>query len=950
MANPLTPAWEKCFLCQVDKVNEQLKCPENDNKLKGCKNDEERKEKLKEAYTLVIENAFTLQELKSLPSDIVVTQIASNSNAVVSLMLQNIVYWHKKCKSNIDHQKVVRAQNLKRKSDANEESAKKLWSSDSTDCEVNKCVCFLCSLGGKKLYRASTFGIDSKVRTCADITCNEELAGKLSTGDMMAQDMLYHLECLVKLYRDAAACLAKENDVDYPEVVAKAQAFSELIEYLESLRGSKNVLSMGDIYHLYLSRLTSLGVSDVNIHRTRFRQQILDAIPDLTAVKNKSGRYDLIYDEDLSAVIAEYKTSTAKDMLMVAKAVRILRQASLKRKQTFTGKFSPSSQVDSVDPILLAFMQMYLDGPGIYEGMNKELNTKFQSRSVPLTLSQLLTYNVVNRRSSNPEAVPRHPKERETPVAIYNAAKVYLNTGQEELVNTLHKEGLCISIDRLRTISIDLSNSVIEFWEKIGVVAPHTMRHGAFTTGALDNFDHNLTSMTARSTYHGTGPSLTQHNVSDLLPPICSDILSESAVGKKKVSDLPAFYTNLPEVSLEKKESFYVPASPTNSPLVPDSPSLEQLLLGEYRWLEHAHQNLSQWISWGAYHASIAQSLTSAKAFSQMLPLFAELANTAAMVYHGMNVIRAAIAYLNPGQIPIMVVDQPLYTLAKKIQWKYPETHGEAVFVAMLGGLHIEKMLYQVLGDWLDGSGWTSILVTAGVAGSGTAQSFLSAAHITRTRYVHQVTSLALYTLARKAYVSDQAGATEENEASYDDWMRLKCQQQPQANFWKMTLDLELTVLEFVKACRIGDFKLYLDVQGHLMPWVFATDHIHYARNLPVHHRDMCMLRELHPEIYDEFCAGHFVVQKTNRPFSKMALDQNHEQLNDTLKSDGGVIGHTQNPATMCHKQTAGPELSRIIQEFNSSNGPEPDCHQERYKQFQESYKVRIVGYLFLQE
>ena len=190
--------------------------------------------------------------------------------------------------------------------------------------------------------------------------------------------------------------------------------------------------------------------------------------------------------------------------------------------------------------------------------------------------------------------------------------------------------------------------------------------------------------------------------------------------------------------------------------------------------------------------------------------------------------------------------------------------------------------------------------------------------------------------------MSDQAGATEENEASYDDWMRLKCQQQPQANFWKMTLDLELTVLEFVKACRIGDFKLYLDVQGHLMPWVFATDHTHYARNLPVHHRDMCMLRELHPEIYDEFCEGHFVVQKTNRRFSKMALDQNHEQLNDTLKNDGGVIGHTQNPSTMCHKQTAGPELSRIIQEFDSSNGPEPECHHEQYKQFQESYKVRI--------
>lgn len=260
------------------------------------------------------------------------------------------------------------------------------------------------------MYRASTFGIDYKVRICADVIGNEELTGKLSAGDMMVQDMEYHCDCLVKLYREAAAFVAKENDADYPEVVAKAQAFSELMEYLESLRGSKSVLSMGEIYHLYISRLTSLGLTEVNIHRTRFCRQILAAIPDLTAVKNKSGRYDLVYNEDLSRAIAEYKTSTAKDILTVAKAVRILRKASLNRKQTFTGKFSPSSQVDSVYSIMLSFMHMYLDGPGIYEDMNKDSNAKFQSRTVPLTLAQLLTCNVVNRRSSNPEAVPRHVK------------------------------------------------------------------------------------------------------------------------------------------------------------------------------------------------------------------------------------------------------------------------------------------------------------------------------------------------------------------------------------------------------------------------------------------------------------------------------------------------------------------------------------------------------------
>lgn len=143
---------------------------------------------------------------------------------------------------------------------------------------------------------------------------------------------------------------------------------------------------------------------------------------------------------------------------------------------------------------------------------------------------------------------------------------MYLNTGKKELVNTLHREGLCISTDCLRTISIDLSNSAIEFWEQISVVTPYTMRKGAFTSGALDNFDHNLTSMTARTTYLGTGLSTTQHNVSDFNPPIRLDILRQLAGGKKKVSSLLAFYTNLSEVSVDKKKSFYV-----DTPLVPAS-------------------------------------------------------------------------------------------------------------------------------------------------------------------------------------------------------------------------------------------------------------------------------------------------------------------------------------------------------------------------------------------
>lgn len=85
----------------------------------------------------------------------------------------------------------------------------------------------------------------------------------------------------------------------------------------------------------------------------------------------------------------------------------------------------------------------------------------------------------------------------------------------------------------------------------------------------------------------------------------------------------------------------------------------------------------------------------------------------------------------------------------------------------MFGGLHIEITALKTLGD-LEGSGWTGALVQAGVTTAGTAESFLKASHITRTRRAHQITASGLYILLQKAYTV-YARSTED-ALSLDDW------------------------------------------------------------------------------------------------------------------------------------------------------------------------------------
>ena len=73
--------------------------------------------------------------------------------------------------------------------------------------------------------------------------------------------------------------------------------------------------------------------------------------------------------------------------------------------------------------------------------------------------------------------------------------------------------------------------------------------------------------------------------------------------------------------------------------------------------------------------------------------------------------VKSAVEHLNAGQTPVLTFDQPLYALAKQIQWKWPEKYGENISVRMFGGLHIEMAALKTIGDWLQGSGWAQGLV-----------------------------------------------------------------------------------------------------------------------------------------------------------------------------------------------------------------------------------------------
>ena len=90
----------------------------------------------------------------------------------------------------------------------------------------------------------------------------------------------------------------------------------------------------------------------------------------------------------------------------------------------------------------------------------------------PLTKSKIVTsirhqiiYNSFERKSADPESIPRHIRDRETPSVIYMVKKLYLKTGSKSVVDTMHQRELRISYDRLLVLSTKFENSAISLGE-----------------------------------------------------------------------------------------------------------------------------------------------------------------------------------------------------------------------------------------------------------------------------------------------------------------------------------------------------------------------------------------------------------------------------------------------------------------------------------------------------
>ena len=489
------------------------------------------------------------------------------------------------------------------------------------------------------------------------------------------------------------------------------------------------MFTLKELYAMYVDRFQNLGVRKY-VHRSRLKHIILEHFQE--AQQQQEGKYVVIvFKEGMSNMLREAlkQQDFSEDANILAKAAKIIRKDIFDHEGfRFTGSFTPNCQEDSVPASLKSPVSMILNGTGLDD----------QDRHVSqpcLTIAQTMLFNT-KKRASDHDVQTRHTLLHEPPLPIYLGLNIHAAAQSKKLIQMLYKMGITISYDRIMTLEDWLDTSVCERFKEDGVVSPACLRKGLFTVSALDNLDHNPSSTSYTSSFHGTGMSLfqfpTKEHDGEYRAPVT---IPPSGTSEHT---LPDNYASVPGVAL-KARATCVPACE----MLPTVNCLDTAIIQEVSWVKQTFDLLQKKelskdnsLAWAAYHASAQPIIKDPPALCALCPLFYEKAATPAMVKHGMNVQKLATDFHNPGQIPVTTFDQPLSALAKYVQWDWPDTHGEKVHVVMLGGLHTEMALWSTLGDLLQDSGWTTAITETKVASSGIADSLLKAPHLSRTRCV----------------------------------------------------------------------------------------------------------------------------------------------------------------------------------------------------------------------
>ena len=266
--------------------------------------------------------------------------------------------------------------------------------------------------------------------------------------------------------------------------------------------------------------------------------------------------------------------------------------------------------------------------------------------------------------------------------------------------------------------------------------------------------------------------------------------------------------------------------------------------------IEHGEQLQEKPLTYAGFfsHGQNAEDIRP-RATVGIFPIFYKKVSSMAMQKHSMLMIKKAEKFVNPGQLPVIVGDCPLYAQQKKCQWNYVVEVGESKMVCY--GLPsrwdgIPRMLWEAIGRiWLG----PSISPSKDFHFRRCSFSCRWRAHQAHSVRIpgHPCLVHVLKIQAYNEYYWEGYGP----HKSMDMWENRLIHDAPTVSNWITVRNYLLINCRFVRGHRLGDWPLTLSACEELCPWFSTFVYTNYARWMPIFLKDMASLQDIHRSVHE---------------------------------------------------------------------------------------------------
>lgn len=528
-----------------------------------------------------------------------------------------------------------------------------------------------------------------------------------------------------------------------------------------------------------------------------------------------------------------------------------------------------------------------------------------------------------------------HNGLKKTPFHVCTAQAIHETCRSKTLITSLNHIGLCISYDSLQRMNHSFAARAVALSENNRVpLSPHFARDTPLCA-SMDNFDHEEDTKSGIGGSHDTVLVLFQED--NQLRNTQQDLnIMDHVVGKrqKKLNDLLSCQKLVPFLKPKSRgviSSEFVPSDiPDTSSVSTEAANIDCLwslarFLALYDFQGNTFSETMTVPSWSAFNSLVVEKHPP-KAISASVPILPYPATSQAAIYTTMVNFQDAMIQVKQ-ECGALWSDEGVYHIAKELQLLFPSEFGN-IFLG-LGSFHTTKIIISCLGQYLQDSGIVEALIETEVFGPKVVESVLKGKHYSRGVRGMGIIAEALQRILLKEFFTSTEHEKYQSLFAHLKALEKSCKEKNPVNARKEIEDTRHLLLEFnadfsvfikegqerstafyywstflyelfpilrdlIRADREGKWELHMSAFQRALPLFFSFGKINYARWGSVYYEDCLKLKERHPNVYESFVRGGFVVQIGEKNFSSVGMDQGLEMCyNKPAKGQGGIIGMT---------------------------------------------------------